>query len=163
MSSAEKPNVIYGGCLCESVRYTVTFPPDHDFAKAVSTCQCTQCRKNNGTLYLHSHSLPASAVNFTSQGTLQRYYATPPNARGFCGRCGGFLFFESQGGSRLSLAVGNFDEEDLKRYGTVLTKPSRHLFCTRDVPGVTDHFKGERWKGDNEGEDAELMPDSGRE
>lgn len=30
-----KPEVIHGGCLCEGVRYKITFPPDHDFVKSV--------------------------------------------------------------------------------------------------------------------------------
>lgn len=32
----QKPETITGGCVCESVRYVVTFPPDHDFAHSVS-------------------------------------------------------------------------------------------------------------------------------
>lgn len=35
MASAEKPTTISGGCLCEAIRYTITFPPDHDFLNSV--------------------------------------------------------------------------------------------------------------------------------
>lgn len=31
----ETPTSITGGCLCEALRYKITFPPNHDFAKAV--------------------------------------------------------------------------------------------------------------------------------
>lgn len=35
MAKDTKPHVVQGGCLCGSVRYTITFPPDHDFASSV--------------------------------------------------------------------------------------------------------------------------------
>jgi hypothetical protein len=38
-SETKNPRIesVQGGCLCEAVRYTITFPPDHDFSKSVST------------------------------------------------------------------------------------------------------------------------------
>lgn len=36
MSTTDKPSSISGGCLCEAVRYNITFPSDHDFLKSVS-------------------------------------------------------------------------------------------------------------------------------
>ena len=37
-SEAKNPRIeaVQGGCLCEAIRYTITFPPDHDFSKSVS-------------------------------------------------------------------------------------------------------------------------------
>ena len=31
-----KPKYVTGGCLCESLRYRIDFPEDHDFEKSVS-------------------------------------------------------------------------------------------------------------------------------
>ncbi|POR34172.1 Uncharacterized protein TPAR_05623 [Tolypocladium paradoxum] len=54
MASDDKPKTITGRCLCESVRYTITFPPDRDFANAVrpspSLRHRTIRRKQTGSL-----------------------------------------------------------------------------------------------------------------
>ena len=55
------------------------------------------------------------------------------------------------------MCVGTFDADVLKRFGRVLTDARRHLFCGDEVEGVTDHLKGEKWVGDNEGEGAKRM------
>jgi hypothetical protein len=39
--SMRKSLTITGGCLCGDVRYSVAFPPDHDFHKAV--CYPSPC------------------------------------------------------------------------------------------------------------------------
>lgn len=51
MSSTDKPETITGGCVCASVRYTVTFPPDHDFTNSVSF----QPRVIRYVYKMHSH------------------------------------------------------------------------------------------------------------
>lgn len=37
MTVMEKPTMVSGGCLCGSVRYTITFPADHDWDDCVSS------------------------------------------------------------------------------------------------------------------------------
>ncbi|ETS03424.1 hypothetical protein M419DRAFT_7353 [Trichoderma reesei RUT C-30] len=149
-SSDDTPKNITGGCVCASVRYTVTFPPDHDFANSSTTCQCQQCRKNTGSLIFRSHKVPKSAVAFTARSTLGLYSATPHCERGFCSRCGSFLFWQRDDRDYTCLTVGCFDAPVLARYGPLLTAARRHLFCEREVPGVTDHLVGEKFTGDDE-------------
>lgn len=36
MASQDRPAEIKGGCLCEAVRYKITFPTDHKFENGVS-------------------------------------------------------------------------------------------------------------------------------
>ncbi|KAL7930408.1 Mss4-like protein [Trichoderma chlorosporum] len=150
MTSNEKPEAITGGCLCASVRYTVTFPPDHDFANSTTTCQCEQCRKNTGSLIFRSHRLPKSAVEYTAKSTLATFSATPHCERGFCSRCGSFLFWQRDDRDYTCLTVGGLDGPVLQKYGPLLTVARRHLFCEREVPGVTDHLAGDRFAGDDE-------------
>lgn len=53
MATKEKPETVTGGCLCENIRYTVTFPPDHDFAKAVRQPTCHSLPLMSHTPWVH--------------------------------------------------------------------------------------------------------------
>lgn len=103
------------------------------------------------------HQAPRSSVTFTADATLRRFYATPGIARGFCYQCGSFLFWHPDDRENMCFAVGCFDKDALKRYGTLLTRARRHLWCADTIPGVTDQLEGDRWEYDNEGEGARLL------
>lgn len=102
--------------------------------------------------------MPLSAITYTSQSTLKRYQATPGMTRGICTECGSFLFWQKESGEAISLSVGCFDKEELQNYGTFLASGKTNLFCSAEIPGVTDYLQGDRWRFDNEGEGAELLP-----
>ncbi|KAF7548150.1 hypothetical protein G7Z17_g7254 [Cylindrodendrum hubeiense] len=153
--TSETPENITGGCLCGGVRYIITFPPDFSFES--TTCQCSQCRKNSGSLIMRSLNVPLSALKYSSQDTLSTYRATPKAERGFCSKCGSFLSWRNESEQTISLTVGAFDEEVLSRWGVLLTDAKTHLWCEDEIPGVTDHLKGEKWKLDCTGEGAERM------
>ena len=175
MASKGYPSTASGGCLCGSVRYKVTFPTNHDWKRGVnitysshthspanallkcSTCQCSQCRKNGGSLIAWLHKVPASSVAFTSQTTLSRYHATPDAARGFCTKCGSWLFWRSEASNSMSMSVGTFDKEELKQWGQRLSYSEVHLWSEDAIEGISDHLPGEKWKYDDEGEGAERI------
>ncbi|KAM0439600.1 hypothetical protein ACHAPT_000692 [Fusarium lateritium] len=174
MASEESPTTASGGCLCGSVRYTVAFPASHDWNKSArlsppspqnsstkqfqcSTCQCSQCRKNGGSLIAYLHKVPASSVAFTSQTTLSRYHATDGCARGFCTVCGSWLFWRCEDADAISFSVGTLDKEVLKRWGKMLAHAEEHLWCEDEIEGITDHLEGKKWKRDSEGEGAQRM------
>ncbi|KAK8141743.1 hypothetical protein G3M48_009975 [Beauveria asiatica] len=145
--TTELPSRVSGGCLCKGIRYTITFPKDHDFMRSASTCQCSQCRKQTGSLVFRVQKVPRSSVSFTPQQgatttTLKIYRAAPGNARGFCGACGGLVYWAADGEDEMSVCVGTLDDDVLQRYGKVLTYAERHLFCVNEIPGVTDHLPG---------------------
>ncbi|KAJ6439282.1 glutathione-dependent formaldehyde-activating enzyme domain-containing protein [Purpureocillium lavendulum] len=144
MASTEKPKTISGGCLCESVRYTITVPPDHDFDDAIGTCQCSWCRKVTGSLMFRFHQFKKVDVVFDADSTLRTYEAAPGNHRGFCCKCGSYMFFRRETSKLINLAVGCFDDEDLKLFGPLLTKAGGNLWCRNEIPGVTDHLVGEK-------------------
>ncbi|KAM7200623.1 putative glutathione-dependent formaldehyde-activating enzyme [Rhypophila sp. PSN 637] len=135
------PKSITGGCLCGGIRYKVDFPPDHDFKKASGSCQCTQCRRQTGSLFFLAHTikpaskcfryLPPSPTNDTSSQadvpkTLKEYIINPSSpigARGICTNCGSFLYWRPKSNNPdpdkadeedyLELAVGTIDPEYL--------------------------------------------------
>ncbi|KAJ6444095.1 ribonucleases P/MRP protein subunit [Purpureocillium lavendulum] len=142
-------NTIRGGCLCESVRYTINFPPDHEFIKA--------CRKQTGSLIFRVQKIPLSALTWDAQSTLGRYRASEGCARGFCSKCGSFLFWQNESSNRISMTVGCFDKDALSRYGKTLTYAERHLWCDAEIPGVTDHLRGDKYKFDDEDGEVVLL------
>ncbi|UNI24340.1 Ribonuclease P [Purpureocillium takamizusanense] len=154
----DKPLTIHGGCLCESVRYTIAFPPDHDFTKACSTCQCSQCRKQTGSLIFRVQNIPLSALTWDADSTLRRYRASEGRARGFCSACGSFLFWQDESYDSIGMTVGCFDKDALRgAHGRALTYAERHLWCDAEIEGVTDHLPGDRYKFDDEDGEVVLL------
>ncbi|KFY14815.1 hypothetical protein V492_02400 [Pseudogymnoascus sp. VKM F-4246] len=81
-----------GGCLCGAIRYSVVFPPGHDFAMNSTKCLCTACRKQSGALMLHLHTLPLSSFSCVAPASeLGDYSRSPGYHRLFCKRCGSFI------------------------------------------------------------------------
>ncbi|KAK3939508.1 putative glutathione-dependent formaldehyde-activating enzyme [Diplogelasinospora grovesii] len=151
------PKFIEGGCLCGALRYRVDFPEGHDFSTASGTCQCTQCRKQTSSLFLITHTVrPAStAFRFTSlsTSTLKHYSPTARAERGFCSDCGSLLYWRPTEGSHICVTVGTIDplylfgqgadgkEIPQGGFGMALTSGGgHHLFCSNEIPGVTDRF-----------------------
>ncbi|KAI3331437.1 hypothetical protein HD806DRAFT_160400 [Xylariaceae sp. AK1471] len=173
-----KPKYVTGGCLCESLTYRIDFPEDHDFEKSSATCQCTQDRKNTGSFFFPSHSVLRTAFRWTSPNTetLGHYSATPAAERGFCIKCGSFLYWRrvnsspdaDDNGGFVSITVGTVDplflfgegadgvEVPSGGFGIALANATRgHQWCVNEIPGVTDkmgdlHERGRRWPKDSE-------------
>ena len=78
-------DLLHGGCLCGSVRYTVAMPPT-----SVSLCHCRNCRKQSGSNRSTNWVVPASAL--VIEGELSTYHDHGDSGkavlRQFCGRCG---------------------------------------------------------------------------
>jgi hypothetical protein len=92
-----------GGCACGGVRYEV-----RGKLRDIIACHCMQCRRTSG------HFVAATACrreNFTllKGDSLSWYVAVPGFRRGFCNQCGSSLFFEEDGGERVSIAAGSLD------------------------------------------------------
>ncbi|KAK0726637.1 Mss4-like protein [Apiosordaria backusii] len=150
------PTSITGGCLCGSVRYRADFPPDHDFLQYSQTCQCTQCRKQTGSLFFAEHVIAPASDAFTltneENPTLKAYSISPKAYRWFCSNCGSFLYWQpkEEGKDYICLAVGSIDEVYLvggendkgvptEGYGLALVGGGgEHLWCKNEIKGVTD-------------------------
>ncbi|KAI0169778.1 glutathione-dependent formaldehyde-activating GFA [Hypoxylon sp. FL1284] len=139
-----KPESVTGGCLCGAIRYRASFPKDHDFKKLSGSCQCTQCRRNTGTLIFMAHTVALRDFAYlTAAATLKNFYATPGIQRGFCGACGSTLYWRDESRDDVEIAVGCVDPECLAEYGFALANASgNNVWCQNEIPGVSDRFVG---------------------
>ncbi|KAL2132592.1 hypothetical protein VTI74DRAFT_3615 [Chaetomium olivicolor] len=155
-ASFPKPKFITGGCLCNNLRYRVDFPAEHDFEASSSTCQCTQCRKQTGSLFFSNHTIsPASTqFKFTSDtATLKLYHASPAAERAFCSECGSFIYWKPTGkeSDYVCFTIGTVDplylwgegadgvEVPKEGFGLALANGGgEHVWCGNEVKGVTE-------------------------
>jgi hypothetical protein len=133
MSDQNQGDAVHqGGCLCGAVRYKTTGAPND-----TNVCYCTQCQRQSGS------PLPAFA-NFNLdqfellRGELGSYRASDTASRQFCPSCGSWLFWVRDGGTRISITLGSFDD------------PSD--FPTPDYEIWTDHRI--KWLGNIPGADS---------
>ena len=85
MSTVEK---VEGGCLCGTVRFTVTLP-----TLFCGHCHCSMCRRNHGAAYVTWFAVARSRLSIDSGlDRLTRYESSPHGSRSFCARCGSSLF-----------------------------------------------------------------------
>ena len=96
--------VVTGGCLCGQVRYEV-----RGKLRDVIACHCVQCRRTSGH-FVAATACRRHGFRIVKAETLRWYVAVPGFRRGFCSECGSNLFFEQEGGERVSIAAGSLDE-----------------------------------------------------
>ncbi|KAH7367079.1 glutathione-dependent formaldehyde-activating GFA [Plectosphaerella cucumerina] len=174
------PKTVKGGCLCTAVRYSVNFPTDHDFSAKNAICQCTQCRKQTGSVFAAFFLVPLSAVEWQSKdattpghqfpAALKTYSASETGSRGFCGSCGSFLFWRRTDGDRVSLTVGSLDglylfgdragegegaDVPAEGFGRAICNGRGIIeWCDNEIKGVTDDIPL-LWKGKRNQQDSE--------
>jgi hypothetical protein len=111
-----------GGCLCGAVRFRVTGVPLH-----VSHCHCTMCRRASGAPVVTFTRFPLEGFALT-KGKPKEYRSSPKNRRGFCGKCGGQIYFKAgDKPDSIGLNVGCFDRPE------TLT-PTRHIYVGTMIP-----------------------------
>jgi hypothetical protein len=96
-------SLITGGCLCRGVRYEV-----RGKLRDVIACHCVQCRRMSGH-FVDATACRRGAFTLVKAETLKWYVAVQGFRRGFCSECGSSLFFEEEGGERVSIAAGSLD------------------------------------------------------
>jgi hypothetical protein len=92
-----------GGCLCEGVRYRVS-----GALRGIIACHCSQCRRTSGH-YAAMTSASSAQIELTAASTLLWYKSSDTAERGFCGRCGGNLFWRRFGHDEISITGGTLD------------------------------------------------------
>jgi hypothetical protein len=97
------PNSATGRCLCGAVRYRVDGP----MREAVA-CHCSQCRRSSGNFVV---ATAAANGDLTIEGAENLVWHASSDAaeRGFCGVCGGNLFWRRFGGDSTSIMAGTLD------------------------------------------------------
>lgn len=94
-----------GGCLCGGVRYEV-----RGKLRDVWACHCSQCRRTSGNYVAATNAARADVV-LTADATLVWYRSSDTAERGFCGRCGGNLFWRptAPDSATVSIMAGTID------------------------------------------------------
>ena len=121
-----------GSCLCGDISFTVDAQ-----AQGPSACHCGQCRKQSGHVWASAYA-PKDRIDIS--GPVRWYEASPKAKRGFCPRCGSFLFWAAHDENTLSFALGALHEPT----GVTLEK---HIFCADKgdyydiADGVPQHDK----------------------
>ena len=115
-----------GSCLCGAVRYEVTGP-----LRDVVNCHCAQCRKTHGHIGAYANA-PRSALALIEARGLKWYRSSDFARRGFCGECGGTLFWERDDADVISIAAGTLDPPTGLK--TVLQIYVRHAGDYYEIP-----------------------------
>jgi len=92
-----------GSCLCGAVRYEVT-----GTLRDVIECHCAMCRKTHGHIGAYT-AAPKSALEVVETRGLKWYASSENVRRGFCGECGGTLFFDPLNKDYIAIAAGSLD------------------------------------------------------
>ena len=105
--------MVRGSCLCGDVTFETAATPE-----GASVCHCGQCRKQSGHVWASAH-VAKDALSI--KGPVQWYAASDAAERGFCPRCGSFLFWHAHDEDTISFALGALE----KPTGLTL---QRHIF-----------------------------------
>jgi hypothetical protein len=94
-----------GGCLCGGVRYSV-----RGALRDVIACHCSQCRRTSGH-FVAATGAESDRITFERDETLVWFASSDRAERGFCGRCGGNLFWRLLENERgwTSIMAGTLD------------------------------------------------------
>ena len=122
--------MLTGSCLCGNV----SFDAD-DVTREPAACHCTQCRKQSGH---HWASVQIDDNKLRVSGEVKWYQSSPSAKRGFCPRCGSFLFWKSDADADTGVALGAMD-------GPTGLKLKRHIFTADqgDYYEITDQVRQE--------------------
>ena len=107
--------MLKGSCQCGAIRIELTEP-----LESPTACHCVQCRKQSGH-YFASANVPKSAVRLTGGEHLTWYQSSEKIRRGFCAKCGSWLFWEPLHQDWTSVALGAID-------GPTGVRLERHIF-----------------------------------
>jgi hypothetical protein len=108
-------STLQGSCNCGAVRFALSESPSEPTA-----CHCTLCRKQSGH-YFASANVPKQAVTVTGSENLTWYHSSDKVRRGFCSRCGCWLFWEPILRDWTSVALGSIE-------GRTELQLERHIF-----------------------------------
>ena len=92
-----------GGCLCGAVKYEI-----RGLMRSVIYCHCEQCRKTSGH-YVAASACAERDMEFIESSGLRWYDSSSYAKRGFCGQCGGNLFWRPVNDERIYVMAGTID------------------------------------------------------
>jgi hypothetical protein len=116
-----------GGCLCGGVRYRV-----RGRLRPVVNCHCGQCRRTHGHFAAYTTASKVM-LELLEEAGLRWYGSSPGVRRGFCGTCGGSVFWERADGPTVSIAAGTLDAPTgLATVGHIYTAEAGDYYSIKD-------------------------------
>lgn len=106
--------MMQGQCLCGDITFETQAT-----LQGVSMCHCSQCRRQSGGVW---SSAFVAWDALTIMGDVRWFSVSDKARRGFCPRCGSFLFWQGTGEDTISFALGAVENPT----GVRLEK---HIFC----------------------------------
>lgn len=106
---------LHGSCNCGAVKFRLAQVPTE-----ATACHCSTCRKQSGHFFA-SANVPKAAVHLSGEENLSWYRSSEKVRRGFCSKCGAWLFWEPIFRDWTSVALGSID-------GDTGLKLERHIF-----------------------------------
>jgi hypothetical protein len=100
-------------------------------------CHCRDCQRHSGN-YWAAVTVPRGQVAIT--GKIGWVQISPIARRGFCPRCGGFLFWEPVERKSIDIGFGTLDDPGESRLSAHLWVSSARLPLPND--GAPRHAKG---------------------
>lgn len=90
-----------GRCLCGDIMFSTEATPE-----GASACHCGQCRKQSGHVWASAH---VAKSDLSISGKVKWFAASDMAERGFCPRCGSFLFWQAHDEDTISFSLGALD------------------------------------------------------
>ncbi|AXI44924.1 aldehyde-activating protein [Sulfitobacter sp. SK012] len=122
--------MLQGSCLCGAITFSAMGP-----ARDPAACHCSQCRKQSGH---HWASVQVMDDTLAIAGAPTWYASSESAKRGFCPKCGSFLFWKGKGDPDTGVALGALD-------GPTGLRLERHIFTADkgDYYEITDNVSQE--------------------
>ncbi|MCC2111511.1 MAG: GFA family protein [Hyphomicrobiales bacterium] len=92
-----------GSCLCGAISYRI-----NGECGTLDVCHCSQCRRQSGHAWA-SIGVDHDQIEIDGRDEIQWYSASHEARRGFCRKCGSFLFWEPVGGDHIAVSAGSLD------------------------------------------------------
>lgn len=93
-----------GGCACGEIRFEASGPLD-----GVIYCHCSQCRRQTGHFVAATRVLVEDMTVTKGEDDLTWFRSSDKASRAFCRICGSGLFYQAEGGPRISIMAGALD------------------------------------------------------
>jgi hypothetical protein len=107
--------MVQGSCLCGGIRFKV-----NGALSAPLACHCVQCRKQSGHYFASTNAQKAD-LEIVGEGNLAWFQSSAKVRRGFCSKCGSWLFWDAPAKPWISIAMGAFD-------ASTSTRLEKHIF-----------------------------------
>ncbi len=94
-----------GGCQCGAVRYRI----EGDI-RYPHLCHCRMCQKASGNYFMPLGASSSREAFALKRGEPSWFQSSQHVRRGFCGRCGTPLFYDSPGMDFINVMLGSLDD-----------------------------------------------------